>query len=120
MEYQSKGGTNGDWDFKSKFSDGSLLYGKYASPRDAGNFLAGAIAQQSGIEPIVQFGFGAYNLTGNSKPLTGLLTAAFGATTLFSTRIGLTAGYLIGKFGEDKLTQRSIDIGKQFIKNSKK
>ena len=43
-EYASKAGKNGDWDLKSNTSNGSLLNGKYASPRDAGNFAAGAVA----------------------------------------------------------------------------
>lgn len=33
--------------------------------------------------------------------------------------IGIGASYLIGKYGEDKLTQRSIDIGKNYIKKQK-
>src|SRR5690606_5297263 len=57
VEYAGKAGTNGDWDLKSNTSNGSLLYGKYASPRDAGNFAAGAVAQMSGLEPIAQFGY---------------------------------------------------------------
>lgn len=116
VEYAGKAGTNGDWDLKSNTSNGSLLYGKYASPRDAGNFAAGAVAQMSGLEPIAQFGYGAYNMTGNSKPLTGLVTGVVGLTTLINPPLGLGAAYLIGKYGEDKLTQRSIDLGKQFIK----
>jgi RHS repeat-associated protein len=117
IEYASKAGTNGDWDLKSNTSNGSKLYGKYASPRDAGNFTAGAIAQMSGVAPIAQFGFGAYNMTGNSKLLTGLVTGAVGGLTLINRAAGLGAAHLIGKYGEDKLSQRSIDIGKQYIKN---
>ena len=116
IDYAGNAGTNGDWDLKSNTSNGSLLYGKYASPRDAGNFAAGAIAQISGLEPIAQFGYGAYNMTGNSKPLTGLVIGAVGLTTLINPPLGLGAAYLIGKYGEDKLSQRSIDLGKQFIK----
>ncbi len=117
IEYASKAGTNGDWDLKSNTSNGSKLYGKYASPRDAGNFTAGAIAQVSGVAPIAQFGFGAYNMSGNSKLLTGLVTGAVGGLTLINRAAGLGAAHLIGKYGEDKLSQRSIDIGKQYIKN---
>jgi RHS repeat-associated protein len=117
IEYAGKAGTNGTWDLKSKDSNGSLLYGKYASPRDAGNFAAGAVAQLSGIEPIAQFGFGAYNMTGNSKPLTGMVTVAVAGLTLINPGAGLGVGSLIGKFGEDRLSQRSIDLGKKYIKN---
>ena len=118
-EYAKKAGSNGDWDIKTKVSNGSLLNGKYASPRDAGNFAAGAVAQMSGIEPIAQFGYGAYNLTGNSKPITGALTLGVGVLTLANPALGITAATLISKFGEDKLSQRSIDLGKEFIRNKK-
>jgi RHS repeat-associated protein len=118
-EYAGKAGTNGDWDLKSNTSNGSKLFGKYASPRDAGNFAAGAVAQKSSFTGIAQFGYGAYNLSGNSKVKTVLITGAVGALTLANPALGLGAGYLIGKFGEDKLSQRSIDIGKQYIKDNK-
>ncbi|WP_342087777.1 RHS repeat domain-containing protein [Dyadobacter sp. OTU695] len=118
-EYFNRAGTNGDWDLKTHVSNGSLLYGRYASPRDAGNFAAGAVAELSFIEPIIQFGYGAYNLTNNNKPLTGLLSASVGALTLWSPGVGIGVGYLIGKYGESKLTQRSIDIGKNFIRKQK-
>jgi len=118
-EYASKAGTNGDWDLKSNTENGSQLYGKYASPRDAGNFAAGAVAQMSGIAPIAQFGFGAYNMTGNNKLLTGAVTGVVGGLTLINPAIGIGAAHLIGRYGEDKLSQRSIDIGKQYIKNTK-
>ena len=118
--YFKKAGTGGDWDIKAHTNNGSLLYGKYASPRDAGNFTAGAVAAQSGpLEPIVQYGFGLYNLTGNSKPLTVAGALVNTAVVVANPVIGIGTARLIGKFGEDKLTQRSIDIGKSFIKNRK-
>jgi hypothetical protein len=119
-EYAGKAATNGVWDIKSKVSDGSLLFGKYASPRDAGNFAAGAVAQKSSFTEIANFGYGAYNLTGNSKPKTGLLTYAITGLTLINPIAGAGTAYLIGKYGEDKLTQRSIDLGKDYIKNQSK
>ncbi len=82
-------------------------------------FTAGAVAEMSGFESIAQFGYGAYNLTGNSKIKTGLLTGTVSSLTLVNPALGSGLGYLIGKFGEDKLTQRSIDIGKQYIKSNK-
>lgn len=118
-EYAAKAGTNGDWDIKSNTANGSKLFGKYASPRDAGNFAAGAIAEKSPLTGIVQFGYGAYNISGNSKGKTVLISGAIGGLTLVNPVLGLGAGYIIGKFGEDKLSQRSIDIGKQYIKNKK-
>jgi hypothetical protein len=116
IDYFNRAGTGGDWDIKAHVSTGSLLYGRYASPRDAGNFTAGAVAQSSGIEPIVQYGFGTYNLTGNSKSLTVALTVGVGILTRMNPALGLGAAYLIGKHGEDKLSQRSINIGKEFIR----
>ncbi|MCF2495380.1 hypothetical protein [Dyadobacter chenhuakuii] len=118
IDYFDKAGSNREWDIKAHISAGSLLYGKYASPRDAGNFAAGAIAQSSGVEPLVQYGFGAYNLTGNSKPWAFALTVGVGLLTRVNPALGLGAAYLIGKYGEDKLSQRSIDLGKEFIRRS--
>jgi RHS repeat-associated protein len=116
IDYFNRAGSGGDWDIKAHVSNGSLLYGRYASPRDAGNFAAGALAQSSGIEPIVQYGFGAYNLTGNSKSRITALTVGVGLLTRMNPALGLGTAYLIGKYGEDKLSQRSIDIGKEFIR----
>ena len=93
-----------------------MLYGNYASPRDAGNFAAGMIAQNSGLEPLVQFGFSAYNLSGNNALTTGLITAGQAIFVLLNPAVGLTTSQLISLFGEDKLSQRSIDLGKQHIK----
>ena len=101
----------------SNTANGSLLFGKYASPRDGGNFTAGAVAQMSGFEPIAQFGYGAYNLTGNNKPLTGAITVFVGGLILSNPSIGLGVASFISKYGEDKLSQKAIDIGKKYIKN---
>ena len=61
-EYALKAKSGGDWDIKSKIKNGSLLYGKYASPRDAGNFAAGMFSQSTGwMSPIIDFGYGLYN-----------------------------------------------------------
>jgi len=77
------------------------------------------IAQMSGMEPIIQFGYGAYNLTGNNKVLTGLLTGSVAAFSLIHPIIGGGIAYLIGKYGEDTLTQRAIDLGKQHVKTQR-
>ncbi|TAF59984.1 MAG: hypothetical protein EAZ57_09410 [Cytophagales bacterium] len=121
VDYAQKAGASADWDLKSKVANGSKLYGKYASPRDAGNFAAGAVAEMSGIEPIAQFGYGAYNLTGNDKILTAHITVAVVALIAWppTTGWGLGIAYLIAEYGEDTLTQRSIDIGKEYIKTKK-
>ncbi len=120
MEYANKAGGGGDWDIKSQVTNGSLLYGFYASPRDAGNFAAGVFAEKSGIEAIVQFGYGAYNLTKNNIISTGILTGTIALTTLSFPPVGIAAGQYISKKGEGKLSQLSIDLGKNFIKSGKK
>jgi RHS repeat-associated protein len=116
FDYFKKAGGGGDWDIKAHVSNGSKLYGKYASPRDAGNFTAGAVAQKSGLAPLAQFGYGAYNLSGNNKYIMGAMTGVVGWITLANRPIGLASAYFIGKYGKDKLSQRSIDIGKDFIR----
>jgi hypothetical protein len=116
LNYFKNAGGGGDWDIKAHVSNGSKLFGKYASPRDAGNFAAGAVAQKSGLAPLAQFGYGAYNLSGNNKPLTLAITGVVGWMSMVNKPLGLGSAYLIGKYGEDKLSQRSIDIGKDFIK----
>jgi RHS repeat-associated protein len=117
MEYQSKAGKGGDWDIKNKIANGSLLYGKYASPRDAGNFAAGAVAGSSLFEDWAQVGFGYYNIFQNKKMMFGALLAT-GVTSVLAPGIGGLL-YGVGKNGEDILTQRSIDIGKKYIKSKK-
>ena len=65
INYASKAGSRGDWDIKLKspggLGYGSMLFGKYASARDVGNFAAGAVAKNSywpGI--LLDYGFGLY------------------------------------------------------------
>jgi len=59
------------YDIKTKTPNGnvyygSLLYGKYVSARDAGNFVAGAVAQKSIISNrIIDYGYGTFNQNNN-------------------------------------------------------
>jgi len=39
--------------------------------------------------------------------------------TFINRAIGLATGYLIGKYGDDKLSQLSIDLGKEYVKKTK-
>jgi RHS repeat-associated protein len=117
LTYYRNAGENGDWDFKAHTNKGSLLFGNvYASPQDAGNFLAGAIKRQSGIfAPIIQLGYGAYNISKNNKPILGLI--ALGTLCLFvqNPSLGITASiYLMN--GEETLSQLSIDKGYNYVK----
>ena len=72
-EYISKAQGGGDWDMKRRSPNGniaygSLLFGKYASARDAGNFTAGAFTQMQVLVPnaFYDYGFGLYNQSGNN------------------------------------------------------
>ena len=111
-------GSGGDWDIKAHISHGSKLYGKYASPRDAGNFVAGMVAASHGsvMEAVTQFGYGAYNLSGNDK----LKTAALAVFTGLELGVNPLGGVLqVNRVmnGEDKLSQRCIDLGKSYQRN---
>ena len=114
-------GTGGDWDIKAQVSHGSKLYGKYASPRDAGNFVAGMVAASHGsvMEAVMQFGYGAYNLSGNDK----LKTAALVVFTALELGVNPTGGALqVNRVmnGEDELSQRCIDLGKTYQRSKTK
>lgn len=72
---------------------------------------AGAIKYQSGIlAPIVQFGYGAYNLTHNNIPKTALLTAGTAFLIYKYPQLGIPTAAMIMN-SEDKLTQLSINLG---------
>ena len=119
LQYErNAGGGGGNWDIKAHVSHGSKLYGKYASPRDAGNFVAGMVAASHGsvMEAVTQFGYGAYNLSGNNK----LKTAALVVFTGLELGVNPLGGALLVNcvmHGEDKLSQRCIDLGKSYQRN---
>lgn len=118
LQYERNAGSGGDWDIKAHISHDSKLYGKYASPRDAGNFVAGMVAASHGsvMESVTQFGYGAYNLSGNNK----LKTAALVVFTGFELGVNPLGGALLVNRvmnGEDKLSQRCIDLGKSYQRN---
>ena len=120
LQYGKNAETGGDWDIKAHVSHGSKLYGKYASPRDAGNFVAGMVAASHGpiLEAVTQFGYGAYNLSDNNK----LKTAALVVFTGLELGVNPIGGALqINRVmnGEDKLSQRCIDLGKSYQRNKK-
>lgn len=117
LMYALNAKTGGMWDLKAHYAAGSILYGNvYASPRDAGNFLVGAIKAESGLlAPIVQFGYGAYNLSDNSVPVTALITIGTVGVITFSPLLGAMLEQIIMR-GEDNLTQKSINAGYQHYK----
>lgn len=111
---QGSGEGGGPWNFKanSKYKDhGSQISdGVYLSPRDAGNVFADAIKRQSGIlAPLVQLGYGAYNITNTNKYKGAALSAATLYLIQVCPSLGLPAAYVMN--GEDKLTQLCIDWG---------
>ena len=113
-DYMKAAKQGGPLDYKSKSKTGSMINGKYASPRDAGNVLAGAFKASCGIfSPVIQYGYGAYNLSKNQiTTMMGILCA--------NALVGITepimgVGLLIRVYnGEDKLSQLCINIGQKF------
>ena len=118
--YQKNAKDGGIWDIKKHIKKGSMLYGKYASPRDAGNFVAGMFAASKGrlLETIIQMGYGAYNIAGNDKLKAALMIFGFIGTCAGSPSDGLRIYENIMN-GEDILSQRSIDLGKNYYRNKK-
>ena len=117
--------SGGDWDVKAHSPNGSsaygsLLYGKYASARDAGNMAAGAVAQLSILpNAVFDYGYGAYNQSGNSvvgtvgiiaRDLIGLTNGTGDTKNNPKNSIRNTI-----QNGEDKLSKRGIEAGKRLI-----
>ncbi|MBR4453577.1 MAG: RHS repeat-associated core domain-containing protein [Bacteroidales bacterium] len=119
-QYQKNADKKGDWNLKKDIKHGSLLYGKYASPRDAGNFIAGMVAASGGFlrEEVAQIGYGAYNLSGNSKFKTALILLNVARVCRRNLIVGLIMLEYV-KNGEDFLSQRCIDLGKVYQRNKK-
>lgn len=112
LMYALNATTGGMYDLKAHYAAGSILYGNvYASPRDAGNFLAGAIKAESGLlAPIVQFGYGAYNLSGNQlKNVPNLILKLFGAYLKSRSEGNKELQRIMN--GESYLSQKCIDAG---------
>ena len=124
FEYANKAGFDGDWDVKSNskkaggtYYSGSLLYGKYASARDAGNFAAGAVTQKSNFPNILSdYGFGLYNLGRNNKLVGGLIGFGNAVLARFNPILGLLTTGGVAKYGENPLSRAGIEAGRKFIK----
>lgn len=122
--YAGKAGFNDVWDVKSNsrkeggtYYSGSLLYGKYSSARDAGNFAAGAVAQKSNFPNIlIDYGFGAYNLGGNNKLAGGVIGLGNAVLTRFNPILGVLVAGGISKYGENPLSRAGMEAGKKFIR----
>ena len=120
-EYMKNAQSKGIWDLKEqeKYKNrGSLLFGKYASPRDAGNFAAGYFSASRGVfSPVIDFGYGFYNISGNDKTRTCINASLFLGTPLPISSKGV-AFVLIGHFGEDKISRLSQKAGKQYYRRT--
>lgn len=123
-DYISKARGGGDWDLKTDTpnghtSYGSLLFGKYASARDAGNFTAGAFAQMQVLVPnaFYDYGFGLYNQSGNNfkkSVVMGFIHLTQAQKFNFKPMINTA------KNGEHPLSRAGIEVGKSFIKSLQK
>ncbi|MBO4332383.1 MAG: RHS repeat-associated core domain-containing protein, partial [Paludibacteraceae bacterium] len=137
------------WDFKyhtpgnnGKVPDpgyGSMLYGKYASARDVGNFGAGFVAAKSCMgKDFFDYGYGTYNQNDNSFALLIFSVYTDASLISYGQNQGLiynqnyidpiTAGkvHKYGydrinrmKHGEDKFSQMGIDVGYNYMKSRK-
>lgn len=116
FKYINTAERSGDWDIKANYSNGSLLFGKYASPRDAGNFLAGMFsASQGGLSGVIDYGYGVYNISGNNK------LKSFGI--IFYNMI-MHPQYRSAMFdyiksnGEDELSKKAQELGKEYYRQN--
>ena len=127
--YASNARSYHPWDIKRKSPDGpknvyfgSMLFGKYASARDAGNFTAGAVAQKSIVpNAVLDYGFGVYNQSGNNIGKSALMVlkdfSGLASTNIGAASLSIQNMLKIVKSGEDKLSKAGIDAGKSFIKS---
>ena len=117
IEYMKNAKSGGDWDLKTQpeyKNKGSLLFGKYASPRDAGNFAAGFFSASNGCgSPIIDFGYGFYNISGNNTTRT-VINALYFVSTPIPLPMKKIAFQYIRFFGEDPISRISQNAGKQY------
>jgi len=122
-KYSTMAGSNQDWDIKSKVpagrnsAYGSLLWGKYASARDAGNMVAGIVAENSYFPTIViDYGFGQYNQSGNNKRTAIGLGIRDIIMSSILPPVGIYQFLKTALTGEDKLTRDGINAGKKIFR----
>ncbi len=128
MEYGIKARGGGEWDIKTKAPGltqgakafyGSLLFGKYASARDAGNFIAGAVQEES-VMPngFFEYGYGTYNLSNNSAPISLLRVERDFILLAIPPLLPMGLQSVKNAMnGEVPQSQTGIDAGKAYIKN---
>ena len=116
IEYALKAHPGGIWDLKSKHRTGSLLYGKYASPRDAGNFLAGMFSASKGpLSGLIDYGYGVFNASGNNA----IKSAGIVLSNMVTPPLMKTALYEHYKNeGEDELSKKVQLLGEEYYKDN--
>ena len=116
LEYAKKAKPGGIWDLKSKHRTGSLLSGKYASPRDAGNFLAGMFSASKGhLSGIIDYGYGVFNASGNNT----VKSAGIVFLNLVAHPSIKTAIYEHYKNeGEDELSKKVQLLGEEYYRQN--
>ena len=93
---------------------GSLLFGKYASARDAGNIAAGIVNQRSNWPSfLIDYGFGVYNMAGNNVRNSFEIIKI--DMTLFLMNISMGTNMMLYRadHGEEKLSKAGIEVGKK-------
>ena len=123
LGYGIKARSGHTWDIKKHTPNGNVyygskLYGKYASARDAGNFAAGAVEQLSSISNyVIDYGYGVYNESNNSV----LGSVGIIAKDLFNLSVmpGMGEVNIVTTIvaGENPLSKKGIEAGKDYIKN---
>lgn len=123
LTYASLARGGNDWDIKANSPNGnpyfgSKLFGKYASARDAGNFAAGAVAQNSILPNFMfDYGYGTYNLSNNNVDRTIFSIGTDILTLPVVPGFSMGSAYYKAKYGESPLTKMGIEAGKKYIKN---
>ena len=122
-EYALNAKQNGDWDLKTKVPSGessafgSLLFGKYASARDAGNFIAGVVAEASNIPTsVIDYGYGVYDDSRNDFLRSAQIIIEDVNRLIESPIVGGTMIKARALYGEDELTKQGINAGKKYAK----
>lgn len=93
------------------------MFGKYASARDAGNFAAGMVAQQSMLpNAFFDYGYGLYNMSGNNFATSALLLFSDLMLLHRYPYIGASVMLRRARFGEHPLSRMGIEAGKNFFR----
>ena len=108
---------NDDLDYKHTHSNGGYLFTKLASSRETGNFGAGMFSASKGLlSGLIDYGYGAYNFSGNNKNITISVIALNSIAYMRNPLIGLSFYKLIKNFGEDSVSKDIQNLGHDYYK----